>query len=141
MSAFQTLFILAVAYGIVGATMRIAVTAGTGTTTTTDPDTGEKIDHTKTPEPWAYGLDVAQTMIGTAYAVFFFIVATLTRFYVRRKYSIPEGCCGPCDDICCSFWCGTCSVCQMARHTADYANHPAACCTETGLWHGAPDVV
>jgi Cys-rich protein (TIGR01571 family) len=140
MSAFKTLFIIAVAYWVVSSVLGIAITSGNDTTTTTDINTGEKTDETTT-ESWAEGLAVVRTIIGIVYTVFFLFVATLTRAYIRRKYNIPNGCCGPCDDFCCSFWCGTCSVCQMARHTADYATYPAACCTETGLLNGAPEVV
>jgi PLAC8 family len=37
------------------------------------------------------------------------------------------------EDCCMSFWCGCCSVAQMARQTTDYAQEPAACCSSTGL--------
>jgi Cys-rich protein (TIGR01571 family) len=90
---------------------------------------------------WRVDLVVVQYIILFGMVAILFIYAALTRAYIRRKYRIPEGRCGPCDDFCCSFWCGACSVSQMARHTADYARYPAACCTETGLLDGAPEVV
>jgi Cys-rich protein (TIGR01571 family) len=140
MSAFKTLFILAVAFWVVSSALGIAVESGTDRTTTTDPYTGKRTVNS-TYESWVLGVNTARWIVWIVYFVFFLIVATLTRAYIRRKYSIPTGCCGPCDDFCCSFWCGTCSVCQMARHTADYANYPASCCTETGLLNGASEVV
>jgi Cys-rich protein (TIGR01571 family) len=140
MSAFKTLFLLAVAYWVVFSVLGIIALSGTDVTTTTNPYTGE-ISYQTTFESWVYGIYVVRTITGVAYGVFFLIVATLTRACIRRKYNIPESCCGPCDDFCCSFWCGTCSVCQMARHTADYANYPAACCSETGCLLGGPELL
>jgi Cys-rich protein (TIGR01571 family) len=147
MSAFKFLFVVVVAYcvliqvGISGTLQVLGIWVTAGTYTTTDPYTGEETDDATTESLAGGGVGVVRRVVGLAYAVFFLFVATLTRAYIRRKYRIPEGCCGPCDDFCCSFWCGACSVCQMARHTADYATYPAACCTETGLLDGAPEVV
>jgi Cys-rich protein (TIGR01571 family) len=165
LSAFKTIFIVVVVYWVLNPILGFSVAAGTKTTTTTTTDPYgqttdpygqttdpygqttdpyvQTTDHTEnTTELWVGGgLNVVRTIIAVAYAAFFLILSTLTRAYIRRKYNIPEGFCGPCDDFCCSFWCGTCSVCQMARHTADYASFPAACCTETGLLQGAPEVV
>jgi Cys-rich protein (TIGR01571 family) len=67
--------------------------------------------------------------------LFIYIMAihTRTRNLLRRKYKIGTGygCLGDC---CCAFWFFSCSICQMARHTADYRHrHKARCCTETGL--------
>ena len=81
--------------------------------------------------------------------IFILIVTLLLRRYVRNKYQIPEtaccckegGCCHGCEDFCCAFWCGSCTICQLARHTADYHRHQAGCCTEDGLATGTPSVV
>jgi Cys-rich protein (TIGR01571 family) len=65
--------------------------------------------------------------------IYIMVIHTRTRNGLRRKYKIGSGsdCLGDC---CCAFWCGPCSICQMARHTADYRHHhKARCCTETGL--------
>lgn len=43
-----------------------------------------------------------------------------------------------CEDFCCSFWCSCCTVSQIARHTGDYEEYPATCCTQTGNPPGAP---
>lgn len=81
--------------------------------------------------------------------IFVLIVTMLLRRYVRNKYQIPEktcwckegGCCRGCEDFCCAFWCASCTICQLARHTADYHRHRAGCCTEDGLATGTPSVV
>jgi Cys-rich protein (TIGR01571 family) len=67
-----------------------------------------------------------------------FLVTMRLRTYVRERYSIPGSCL---EDCCCSFWCLHCTMCQLARHTADFRTHPAGCCTDNGLNPGAPDVV
>jgi PLAC8 family len=75
--------------------------------------------------------------IGIQIGLLYFIlkVHTKTRNRLRRTYNIGadngDHCLGDC---CCAYWCGPCSICQMASHTADYRNtHRARCCTETGL--------
>jgi Cys-rich protein (TIGR01571 family) len=65
--------------------------------------------------------------------IYMLVLHTRTRNLLRRKYKIGTsyGCIGDC---CCAYWCGCCSMCQMARHTADYRHHhKARCCSETGL--------
>lgn len=61
-----------------------------------------------------------------------------TRESIRHRYSIEEERCQGCEDLCCSFWCSCCTVAQVARHTGDYEEYPASCCTQTGLPPGAP---
>jgi Cys-rich protein (TIGR01571 family) len=73
-----------------------------------------------------------------ALAIFCFIVTMLLRTNVRERYSIPGSCL---EDCCCSFWCMQCTICQLARHTADFKTYPAGCCTDNGLNPDAPDVV
>ena len=81
--------------------------------------------------------------------IFMLIVTLYLRQYVRNKYQIPEqtccckedGCCRGCEDFCCALWCQSCTICQLARHTADYHNYKAGCCTEDGLATGTPSVV
>lgn len=66
-------------------------------------------------------------------------VTMITRIYVRAKYSIPAEQCQyvsglpQLEDCCCALWCTGCTICQMARHTADYGRHPAGCCTDNGM--------
>mmetsp|Transcript_68415 Transcript_68415/g.95111 ORF Transcript_68415/g.95111 Transcript_68415/m.95111 type:complete len:81 (+) Transcript_68415:1-243(+) len=57
------------------------------------------------------------------------IAVCRTRAHMRRQYQIRPGCCGGCEDCCCVFWCGCCTVQQMARHTHDYKEHPVGCCS------------
>lgn len=64
-----------------------------------------------------------------------------TRQSVRRQYSIPEERCYGCEDLCCSLWCTCCTLSQMARHTGEYENYPAVCCTKTGHPVGTPMTV
>ena len=90
---------------------------------------------------WAVVFDAIRQALGIAYGLFILMITLRTRAYIRHKYSIPEKRCSGCEDCCCSFWCGPCTVCQMARHTADYRQYKASCCTETGLDLEAPEVV
>jgi len=73
--------------------------------------------------------------------VYCFLVVMKTRAYIRRKYSIPENDCAGCEDCCCAFFCLPPTVCQMARHTADYETYRAVPCSETGLAPNAPTIV
>ncbi len=84
------------------------------------------------------GLD---QLIGLLWFVFVLVLITKTRQHIRAKYSIPEKECKGCEDCCCGFWCGCCTIAQMARHTADYENYAARCCSETGLGPNAPTLV
>ena len=69
------------------------------------------------------------------------ILVARTRKHIRAKYSIPEEYCKGSEDCCASCWCYCCAVSQMARHTADYENYAATCCSETGLSPNAPAIV
>jgi Cys-rich protein (TIGR01571 family) len=77
-------------------------------------------------------------LLGFVIFLFTLYLLTRTRMYVRDLYNIPGSCCADC---CTSFWCPPCSVCQMARHTADYHAYGSVCCTETGLPDQAPQYV
>jgi Cys-rich protein (TIGR01571 family) len=86
----------------------------------------------KTSSPFL-GMGLFQMLIMFTLMIFILVVHTQTRNRIRRAYSIGNNmsCLGDC---CCAFWCGMCSICQMARHTANYHNtHRARCCTPTGL--------
>jgi Cys-rich protein (TIGR01571 family) len=60
------------------------------------------------------------SLISFSYGVLGLILITKVRKAVREKYSIPEENCIGCEDFCCAFWCGCCTVSQLARQTADY---------------------
>jgi len=79
--------------------------------------------------------------INIAYAIFLMYLIAITRYRIRSRYGIPEQNCRGCEDCCCAFWCHCCAVSQMARHTADYDNYAAKCCSETGLGRNAPSIV
>lgn len=109
-----------------------------------DHDDYEEQDGTdNTPE---YAAAISLFRVGWAffYYVFIVIVAIRTRAYVRGRYKIrPRYGCGECEDVCCVMACYPCVVCQLSRHTVDYENHRARCCTDTGLassedWPSSP---
>mmetsp|Transcript_2443 Transcript_2443/g.3099 ORF Transcript_2443/g.3099 Transcript_2443/m.3099 type:complete len:225 (+) Transcript_2443:76-750(+) len=81
-----------------------------------------------------YAFDALNLLFG----VFVLYLVAKTRSKVRARYDIPTENCGACEDVCCSFWCSCCTVAQISRHTADYENYPALCCSETGLAPNAP---
>jgi len=72
------------------------------------------------------------SLVYTIYAI------TKTRSYIREKYSIEGSLIGDC---CLAFWCGCCTITQMARHTTDYDVYPGRCCTYNGLPRNAPCLV
>ena len=78
-------------------------------------------------------LRLARIGVSVFYYLFIIIVAIRTRALVRQKYKIRPQYCGECEDFCCVVCCYACTVCQIARHTVDYEQHEATCCTATGL--------
>lgn len=79
-----------------------------------------------------------RNMIRLSVYVYILMALVKTRAHIRRTFGIPETSCRGCEDICCAFWCGCCTITQMARHTADYRTYRAACCSETGLGDNVP---
>lgn len=77
-----------------------------------------------------------------AFAAYTWYALAKVRAVVRLRHQIPArsatvpGCV---EDACVSFWCGCCSVAQLARQTASYGDRDgdegesATCCTPTGL--------
>lgn len=60
------------------------------------------------------------------------LLATIQlRRSIRKTYNIPAS--NDLEDVCCSCCCQSCTICQLARHTADYNAVDAELCTETGL--------
>jgi Cys-rich protein (TIGR01571 family) len=80
-------------------------------------------------------------ILNIAFFILLVIIMALARCRIRSRYGIPERTCHGCEDCCCAFWCSCCTISQMARHTADYENYPAKCCSETGLSPNAPSIV
>jgi Cys-rich protein (TIGR01571 family) len=99
------------------------------------------VDQSEIPG-WAQGLNAVLNVLHIMWFVFIAFLIIRTRSHIRRKYAIPEQCCtGGIEDCCCAYWCGPCTICQMARHTADYERYNAGCCTDDGLDGTAPSVV
>lgn len=84
-----------------------------------------------------------------AFAVYTWYALTKLRAVVRLRHQIPaasEAVPGCVEDACVSFWCGCCSVAQLARQTASYRGEDddddeeegseASCCSPTGLRRG-----
>mmetsp|Transcript_26516 Transcript_26516/g.57478 ORF Transcript_26516/g.57478 Transcript_26516/m.57478 type:complete len:273 (-) Transcript_26516:127-945(-) len=78
-------------------------------------------------------VQIVDNAVGTAFGLYTLIVMIKVRRSIREKYSIQPQRCGACEDCCAVFWCGCCTVAQMARHTADYNERRAVCCSSTGL--------
>jgi Cys-rich protein (TIGR01571 family) len=68
-----------------------------------------------------------------AFAVF---VVQSTRSSIREKFMIQEERCYDLEDVVCASTCLPCTVAQMARHTANYNDYEAVCCSKTGLPDG-----
>eukprot|EP00542_Grammatophora_oceanica_P019377 CAMPEP_0194034814 /NCGR_PEP_ID=MMETSP0009_2-20130614/7253_1 /TAXON_ID=210454 /ORGANISM="Grammatophora oceanica, Strain CCMP 410" /LENGTH=249 /DNA_ID=CAMNT_0038675899 /DNA_START=1 /DNA_END=750 /DNA_ORIENTATION=- len=58
------------------------------------------------------------------------LVMSRLRYHVRSMYLIPGSIF---QDVCCVFWCGCCTVAQLARQTANYQQRRGVCCSENGL--------
>jgi Cys-rich protein (TIGR01571 family) len=138
-SAFKVMFILYAVYIFV-VNIILGPVIRNNEADTHDED-GNEIPDAEDDEGWVRGLKVVRGTIIFVFFLFILLVTIRARGYIRRKYSIPEQSCPGCEDCCCSFWCSTCTICQMLRHTADYQKYQAGCCTETGLANGAPEVV
>jgi Cys-rich protein (TIGR01571 family) len=69
------------------------------------------------------------------------ITTCRARKYLRNKYNIDEQNCNGCEDLCCAWFCYPCTICQMARHTADYHQYKAEYCTHTGLSLDSPEII
>lgn len=91
---------------------------------------------------WLIAIRLVRFFLNIALGVLVFVVTMRARRYVRRKYGIPERCpCRDSEDCCCALCCTACTICQLARHTADYRTYAASYCSENGLPGGAPEVV
>lgn len=141
-TAFQVLFALYVVYLIV--TWALGIVIGQFQA---EDENGNKsqmswrtTDNENDPD-WLIGVRIVRNIVELALFIFMVVVVMRLRQYLRGRYRIREKSCKGCEDCCCAFWCQPCTICQMARHTADYQRYPAGCCTEDGLAGGAPSVV
>jgi hypothetical protein len=79
--------------------------------------------------------------LNISFFIFITVLAVRTRSYLRVRSNIPERNCVGCEDCCCVFWCGCCTLTQMARHTYDFDTYRAVCCNSTGMTSGVPEIV
>lgn len=76
---------------------------------------------------------ISYNIASFSFGLYTLIVMIRLRAAVRNKYEIPTKRCGGAEDCCCVFFCGCCTVGQLARQTANYEEIRAVCCTDTGL--------
>lgn len=80
---------------------------------------------------------IALVFVNVAMWAFCVYATSATRASIREKYMIREHRFYDLEDCCCATFAMPLTICQMARHTADYTRYEAKCCTETGLEEGA----
>lgn len=83
-------------------------------------------------EPYR-ALTVINNLINFILGLYTFLVMWRVRQYIRKRYQIPDGSLGRCDDCCSVFWCSCCTVAHMARHTGDYNSREATFLAADGL--------
>ena len=84
---------------------------------------------------------IVRYILALSLGIFSIVLIAKTRKRIRDMYNIPETQCSGCEDCCCAYWCGCCTIAQMARHTADYEMYAGQCCTNTGLSSNAPEML
>jgi Cys-rich protein (TIGR01571 family) len=78
--------------------------------------------------------DIAAVVLFNVSFVLYAIYTTSSaRASLREKYMIREHRFFDLEDCCCATFCMPCTICQMSRHTANYDNVDAVCCSATGL--------
>lgn len=103
-----------------------------------DEKTGEMVQVGPDAPLW---VPIINNIVGMSFGVYSLIVMIKVRRSVRQRYEIEaETCCGDTEDCCCVFFCNCCTVAQMARHTADYDQRRALCCTSTGVPDPPPEL-
>jgi Cys-rich protein (TIGR01571 family) len=91
---------------------------------------------------WSQNMDLtiadwtSLAVINGAYLCFIVFVTQSTRSSLRDKYLIREQACNDLEDLCCATCCLPCSISQMSRHTGNYDEYEAVCCSRTGLPDG-----
>lgn len=98
-----------------------------------DYDTGRMIRLPVEKSPFVQSF--LYNAVAWGFAVYTWMVLTRLRRFIRARFEIPIqfSMLGAWEDVCVTFWCGCCSVAQMARQTADYEQQRAACCSVNGL--------
>merc|ERR1712216_533277 len=88
---------------------------------------------------WSQGMELtpadicALAFVNVTYLFFIVYLTFATRGSLREKYFIRESHCFDFEDCFCAIFCLPCSLCQMARHTADYNENQGVCCNDTGI--------
>jgi Cys-rich protein (TIGR01571 family) len=78
---------------------------------------------------------VFYNLVSWSFGLYTLLILTKLRRLVRQRYEIPlvYPQLGSMEDCCLAFWCGCCSVSQMARQTCDYEQQSASFCSPDGL--------
>lgn len=132
-NTYKILVCIAIAYGVV---QMLFVPADTVDLDLTNFDpTNPEFDPADTGDPTAIGStsNPIGSMFNFVITIFMLVIVTKVRKLVRQQQSIPESNCVGCEDCCCAFWCGCCTVSQLARQTADYDNEEARFFSSTGV--------
>jgi Cys-rich protein (TIGR01571 family) len=81
-------------------------------------------------------------LVSMAFGLYTLVVMIKARAAVRHRFGIPtQSTFGFMEDCCCAFWCGCCTISQLARQTADYDVDDGICCSSDGLRPGVSDTV
>jgi Cys-rich protein (TIGR01571 family) len=82
---------------------------------------------------WAIMLIGFRGLVRCLFLAYFMFAMFRTRAYIRNTYSIRKQRLSGYYDCCLSVLFPCCSIAQMARHTVNYRQSTAACCSETGI--------
>jgi Cys-rich protein (TIGR01571 family) len=141
-NTFFTIFCLTAAFWVCDYILFIAVDDVLPQDNSTNPYGTNTTNPTGDIPTSFYVLYFLENALGFAFFLYVLIITIKTRSYIRKKYAIrAQNCDESIEDCCCSFWCHGCTVCQMARHTANYDTYSAKCCSSTGLGPNAPAIV
>merc|ERR1711862_159791 len=69
------------------------------------------------PDTWKTHV---KRIINAVFLFYTLYVAIKARKAIRERNGIPTKNCGSLEDCCCVYFCGCCTISQMARQTADY---------------------
>lgn len=91
---------------------------------------------------WSQALELtiadwaAFALVNGAYVGFTIFVTQSTRSSLREKFLIREQRCYDLEDLYSATCFMPCTVAQMSRHTANYDDYEAVCCSKSGLPDG-----
>lgn len=97
---------------------------------------GQTIYTTSEIPGWVIFFLLCRDILRILFFVYVVTMAIKTRKRLRQSYEIPDECCRGGEDFCYSFFCNSCSVSQMMRHTTDYYVEEPKCCSKTGVAEG-----